>query len=156
MYRNQLSLKKDGACKYVRAISSFPLPSIVFSICRRFCALLGISERTLQAQLSSASNIGARAEDRRNANRQAHNALTQMQRDTVVQLVLRVAYEEGISNPRFSFTEDSDAAPVRNFVHLPPHYSSMSLYYRYASLVFEDSSSRAFGWIFALEELFQE
>ena len=51
--------------------------------------------------------------------RQAHNALTQMQRDTVVQLVLRGADEEGIPNPRFSFTEDSDAAPVRNFVPPP-------------------------------------
>ena len=73
---------------------------------KAFCTLLGISERTLQVQMSRDPTL-VRALKSGNANRQVHNALTQTQRDTVVQLV--PVPDEAIPNPQVSFTEHADA-----------------------------------------------
>ena len=137
MYFNQVALKKKGN-QYERAkkVASFRLPAITCSICRKvFCVLLGITEKTLSSQMNKGIPR-ALAPFHGNANRVAHNALTDVQRQTAIDFILSLAAEEGIPNPRFAFSDDGGDDTVTELIHLPPHYSGHSLYYRYSALEF--------------------
>lgn len=117
-----------------KRVYNYLLPSISFAICRRmFCILLGITLNTLSSHVSSINH--AYPSNHKLKGKPSNNTTSSEDVDSVVDVILAIAEEHGLPNPRFSFffDEPDKEIEVLPLVMLPPCFSQRTLYRTYCS-----------------------
>ena len=115
-------------------ICNFSVPAIDRQFCRdAFTALLGLNKSTL-VEIVTTPPLTATPNSHGNTGRKPSNTLSENERNSVISFITQIAEREGVPNPRFALDRTSSDGPedFLNIIHLPPSYTTNSLYIRYS------------------------